>query len=214
MKATLQLLTAAVMSIGGLILLFCGVFIDPQGEIDGSLLIGFGEVATFAGALFGIDYTYRYKRRSKVGNAVTGQIYLSRWVGDGAQFNSLENAAYIIPAGTYEVRITHSPKFRKDLPLLIGVPGRDGIRIHTGNKPEHSLGCILVGAAGKKLIEELIRINNSFNEKTYICIRDAFGSAADTTWQPDGQKVTPWHPQLALPPAVRDNVRSAGNQSE
>ena len=153
-------------------------------------------------------------RRSKVGNAVTGQIYLRRWVGDGAQFNSLENAAYIIPAGTYEVRITHSPKFRKDLPLLIGVPGRDGIRIHTGNKPEHSLGCILVGAAGKKLIEELIRINNSFNEKTYICIRDAFGSAADTTWQPDGQKVAPWHPQLALPPAVRDNVRSAGNQSE
>jgi hypothetical protein len=63
MKATLQLLTAAVMSIGGLILLFCGVFIDPQGEIDGSLLIGFGEVATFAGALIGIDYTYRYKSK-------------------------------------------------------------------------------------------------------------------------------------------------------
>jgi len=62
MKATLQLITAAVMSIGGLILLFCGVFIDPQGEIDSSLLIGFGEVATFAGALFGIDYTYRYKK--------------------------------------------------------------------------------------------------------------------------------------------------------
>ncbi len=50
------------MSLGGLVLLFCGIFIDPQGEIDSSLLIGFGEVATFAGALFGIDYTYRYKR--------------------------------------------------------------------------------------------------------------------------------------------------------
>ena len=61
MKGALQLITAAVMSIGGLILLFCGVFIDPQGEIDSSLLIGFGEVATFAGALFGIDYTYREK---------------------------------------------------------------------------------------------------------------------------------------------------------
>ena len=62
MKATLQLLTAAVMSIGGLILLFCGVFIDPQGEIHNSLLIGFGETATFAGALFGIDYTYRFRK--------------------------------------------------------------------------------------------------------------------------------------------------------
>ena len=65
-KLNIQLLTAAILSIGGLILLFCGVFIDPQGQISESLLIGFGEVATFAGALFGIDYTYRW--RSKYGN--------------------------------------------------------------------------------------------------------------------------------------------------
>ena len=62
MKATLQLIIAAVMAIGGLVLLFCGVFIDPQGEIHNSLLIGFGETATFAGALFGIDYTYRFHK--------------------------------------------------------------------------------------------------------------------------------------------------------
>ena len=58
----IQLLTAAVLSIGGLILLFCGVYIEPLGQIHESLLIGFGEVATFAGALFGIDYTYKLKR--------------------------------------------------------------------------------------------------------------------------------------------------------
>jgi hypothetical protein len=46
-----------------MIMLYCGVFIDPQGQIHESLLIGFGEVATFAGALFGIDYTYRQKFR-------------------------------------------------------------------------------------------------------------------------------------------------------
>lgn len=62
MKATLQLIIAAVMAIGGIVLLFCGVFIDPQGEIHNSLLIGFGETATFAGALFGIDYTYRFRK--------------------------------------------------------------------------------------------------------------------------------------------------------
>ena len=61
MKIDIQLVTAAVLSVGGLVLLFCGVFIAPQGEIHESLLVGFGEVATFAGALFGIDYTYRYK---------------------------------------------------------------------------------------------------------------------------------------------------------
>ena len=66
MKANIQLITAAVLFIGGLVLLFCGIFIAPQGQIHESLLIGFGEVATFAGALFGIDYTYTY--RNKHGN--------------------------------------------------------------------------------------------------------------------------------------------------
>ena len=62
MKVNLQLITAAVLSLGGLILLFCGVFIDPQGQIHETLLVAFGETATFAGALFGIDYVY--KKRS------------------------------------------------------------------------------------------------------------------------------------------------------
>ena len=62
MKASIQLITAAVLAIGGLVLLFCGVYIAPQGEIHESLLVGFGEVATFAGALFGIDYTYKIKK--------------------------------------------------------------------------------------------------------------------------------------------------------
>ena len=61
MKADIQLITAAVLSVGGLVLLFCGVFIAPQGEVHESILVGFGEVATFAGALFGIDYTYKFK---------------------------------------------------------------------------------------------------------------------------------------------------------
>ena len=63
MKASIQLITAAVLAIGGLVLLFCGVYITPQGEIHESLLVGFGEVATFAGALFGIDYTYKWRSK-------------------------------------------------------------------------------------------------------------------------------------------------------
>ncbi len=62
MKYNIQLITAAILSIGGLIMLFCGVFISPQGEIHESLLVGFGEVATFTGALFGIDYVYKQKK--------------------------------------------------------------------------------------------------------------------------------------------------------
>ena len=62
MKVNLQLITASVLSLGGLVLLFCGVFIDPEGQIHESLLVAFGEVATFSGALMGIDYVY--KKRS------------------------------------------------------------------------------------------------------------------------------------------------------
>ena len=61
MKLSIQLLTAAILSIGGLIMLYCGVFIDPQGQVHESLLVAFGEVATFSGALMGIDYVYKKK---------------------------------------------------------------------------------------------------------------------------------------------------------
>ena len=57
----IQLLTAFVLAFGGLVMLFCGIYISPLGEIHESLLVAFGEVATFAGALFGIDYTYKAK---------------------------------------------------------------------------------------------------------------------------------------------------------
>ena len=59
MKINIQLITAAILSFGGLVMLFCGVFIDPEGQIHESLLVAFGEVATFFGALMGIDYVYK-----------------------------------------------------------------------------------------------------------------------------------------------------------
>ena len=60
-KFNIQLITAAVLSLGGLVMLFCGLYIDPQGQIHESLLVAFGEVMTFSGSLMGIDYHYKNK---------------------------------------------------------------------------------------------------------------------------------------------------------
>lgn len=50
-----------------------------------------------------------------------------------------------IPEGTYEVKLTHSPRFKKTLPEILNVPNFSGIRIHTGNSSKDTEGCILVG---------------------------------------------------------------------
>lgn len=54
-----------------------------------------------------------------------------------------------IPTGKYLVTITWSPKFRKDLPLVNAVKGFTGVRLHSGNSPEDTLGCILFGENDK-----------------------------------------------------------------
>ena len=105
----------------------------------------------------------RLIRNEAKGNAITGRLVI-----DGRWFcNTLERVGYQIPALCYHVCVTQSPKFKRLLPLVTGVPRtpqsgygtatpigrangamgyRQGIRFHRGSKPEHSTGCILVVA--------------------------------------------------------------------
>ena len=60
-----QLWIAVFLSVSGMILLFCGFWVVPTGQIDNSVLVAYGEVSTFAGALFGVDYRYTFKEKTK-----------------------------------------------------------------------------------------------------------------------------------------------------
>lgn len=85
-----------------------------------------------------------------------------------------------IPKGTYEITLdVVSPKFKDrewakfcegKLPRLINVKGYEGVLIHVGNKPEDTLGCILVGQNSNNGI-----ITNSTDtfKKLYSILQDS-----------------------------------------
>lgn len=71
-KLKFQLIISAVLIVVGCGLLIAGFCVPPVGIIDNSVLIAFGEILTFVGAIFGIDYSYKLKiKREKNGKDET-----------------------------------------------------------------------------------------------------------------------------------------------
>lgn len=74
------------------------------------------------------------------------------------KFQTLEPSKVIIPDGEYQLRLSFSPTFSKKYPYtvnlggkvpeVIGIAGHSGLRIHVGNYPSDTKGCILIGEQG------------------------------------------------------------------
>lgn len=66
-------------------------------------------------------------------------------VCEGQHCTGIVRGQTAILAGTYEIVDTYSPRFKKNVLMLVGVPGFSGIRIHSGNSAEDTEGCLILG---------------------------------------------------------------------
>ena len=124
-------------------------------------------------------------RTSKTGNAVRGSIVLpftqypcSYREEKDITISTLENADFIIPAGTYPLKRTYSYKFKKLLPILEDVPDREGIRILKG-APD---GCFTSGgeSGGNSRtydLAERYRSCDLFAEREGCILTDMYGQS-------------------------------------
>lgn len=84
-----------------------------------------------------------------------------------------------IPEGRYLMAVTYSPKFERWLPLLLHVPDFTAIRIHEGNTPQDTEGCILVGENWRK--GEVLRSRQALKRLMQIVSNRPEGEAMHIT---------------------------------
>lgn len=94
-----------------------------------------------------------YKKEYTIGKLYVDGIPFSETLEDRVRDLTKENKVpgeTAIPAGRYRVIVNVSPKFGRELPRLLDVPGFEGILIHRGNSAADSDGCVLLGENREK----------------------------------------------------------------
>lgn len=146
-----------------------------------SLVMGASAKASFATAE---DFTLTIARKYSSNECTSGYFA----VGGNIIAYTLErpwrgNAPLIssIPVGRYKgvLRYDHTDQWRIELQ---GVPGRTHVQIHTGNTPDDTEGCILVGL---KLGSDLCSVIDS--SKAYADLKKAFYGTENPSSTPNKQ---------------------------
>lgn len=121
----------------------------------------------------------QFTENSTIGNLTTDGVFECFILGD--KFRDNEPKVFgktFIPLGHYKILVTKSDRFSKlagkdvYLPILLNVPGFEGVRIHPGNKPEDTEGCLLPGT--EKGIDEVLNSRTAFlklNDKINIALK-------------------------------------------
>ena len=120
------------------------------------------------------EFNLNLKRTYPKENYTIGELYI-----EGEYFcDTLEDTVRdekiagqtAIPYGKYEIIVNRSPRFKRDLPLLLEVPNFEGIRIHRGNTAKDTSGCILVGE--NKVVGKVIN-STPYEEEITKLIKEA-----------------------------------------
>ena len=93
-----------------------------------------------------------------------------------------------IPEGTYQVSITHSPSFKREMIIIFNIHDDHsirrhgvrftGIRCHGGNNISHTAGCIMVA----QWTDNSGTIKNSLEGELTDMVRNALDNGEDVKW--------------------------------
>lgn len=129
-----------------------------------------------------VDFKLTIARKYSDANCTSGYLAVDdKIVAYTLEKPWLGNAPLIsaIPDGSYGgiIRYDHSDSWRIE---LTGVPGRDHVQIHTGNTPDDTEGCILIGLT---LGDDMCSVLDS--KAAYTALKSAFYGTPDPVATPD-----------------------------